>query len=347
MNRARIRATFRSFGSFQRTSRGHPNDERRTRHYQPVHSAGWRRDALRRLCWRIGTREPASPSSGRSRRGRATSGRLRRSIQRRVTASPNSLSCRSTRWRRRRTGSSGWSGSCSRQGKPCNRLNKPARSRAAADFLADCSVAAAGRRPPHPKAIRDGADKAAPVIPERSRNNPITSRPPPPQYPPNYQQGMFQQRGGSGFLGSALTTAAGVAGGVVAGNALMSLFSSNRGEGGFGGGVPGGEPVGDASGTHPGRTLIPATGTRAAERLRPGTRIMSITAPGTSQPPTAIRRGTTTVAAAGTAGEATATVVVGTAGAAVAIRTTRSSSPTGMARYLGRAVRTGIVCGVG
>ena len=28
--------------------------------------------------------------------------------------------------------------------------------------------------------------------------------PPPPQYPPNYQQGMFQQRGGSGFLGSAL-----------------------------------------------------------------------------------------------------------------------------------------------
>src|ERR1700761_9644091 len=40
------------------------------------------------------------------------------------------------------------------------------------------------------------------------------SAPPPPQYPPNYQQGMFQQRGGSGFLGSALTTAAGVAGGV-------------------------------------------------------------------------------------------------------------------------------------
>ena len=35
------------------------------------------------------------------------------------------------------------------------------------------------------------------------------SAPPPPQYPPNYQPGMFQQRGGSGFLGSALTTAAG------------------------------------------------------------------------------------------------------------------------------------------
>jgi hypothetical protein len=63
------------------------------------------------------------------------------------------------------------------------------------------------------------------------------SAPPPPQYPPNYQQGMFQQRGGSGFLGSALTTAAGVAGGLVAGNALMSLFSPHQGlGGGFGGG---------------------------------------------------------------------------------------------------------------
>ena len=62
------------------------------------------------------------------------------------------------------------------------------------------------------------------------------SAPPPPQYPPNYQQGMFQQRGGSGFLGSALTTAAGVAGGMVAGNALMNLFSPHSGlGGGFGG----------------------------------------------------------------------------------------------------------------
>jgi hypothetical protein len=64
------------------------------------------------------------------------------------------------------------------------------------------------------------------------------SAPPPPQYPPNYQQGVFQRQGGSGFLGSALTTAAGVAGGVVAGNALMSLFSPHQsgfGAGGFGG----------------------------------------------------------------------------------------------------------------
>jgi uncharacterized protein len=72
------------------------------------------------------------------------------------------------------------------------------------------------------------------------------SAPPPPQYPPNYQQGMFQQRGGSGFLGSALTTAAGVAGGLVAGNALMSLFSPHQGfgGGGFGGGGFGGAPGG-------------------------------------------------------------------------------------------------------
>ena len=34
---------------------------------------------------------------------------------------------------------------------------------------------------------------------------------------------MFQ-RSGSGFLGSALTTAAGVAGGLVVGNALMNAF---------------------------------------------------------------------------------------------------------------------------
>jgi hypothetical protein len=62
--------------------------------------------------------------------------------------------------------------------------------------------------------------------------------PPPPQYAPGYQPGMFQ-RPGSGFLGSALTTAAGVAGGLVAGNALMNLFSGSHG-GGLGGGFGGG-----------------------------------------------------------------------------------------------------------
>ena len=54
--------------------------------------------------------------------------------------------------------------------------------------------------------------------------------PPPPQYAPGYQPGMFQQRG-SGFLGTALTTAAGVAGGMVVGNALMNMFSGSHGGG--------------------------------------------------------------------------------------------------------------------
>ena len=69
--------------------------------------------------------------------------------------------------------------------------------------------------------------------------------PPPPQYAPNYQPGMFQ-RPGSGFLGSALTTAAGVAGGLVAGNALMSLFSGSHGGGGFGGGFGGAAPMAES-----------------------------------------------------------------------------------------------------
>ena len=86
--------------------------------------------------------------------------------------------------------------------------------------------------------------------------------PPQPQYAPGYQPGMFQRQG-SGFLGSALTTAAGVAGGMVAGNALMGMFSGNHGGGMFGGGgfqqpqgdygqssSQGGDPYGGAAGTN-------------------------------------------------------------------------------------------------
>lgn len=63
--------------------------------------------------------------------------------------------------------------------------------------------------------------------------------PPAPQYAPQ-QPGMFQ-RSGSGFLGSALTTAAGVAGGMMAANALEGLFSGHQNQqnasfGGMGGG---------------------------------------------------------------------------------------------------------------
>ena len=77
-----------------------------------------------------------------------------------------------------------------------------------------------------------------------------TSPPPQPQYPPNYQPGMFQRGGGSGFLGSALTTAAGVAGGMVVGNALMNAFSGHEGGGGFlGGGGSSGSSPWDGAGT--------------------------------------------------------------------------------------------------
>ncbi|UYH51539.1 DUF2076 domain-containing protein [Candidatus Kirkpatrickella diaphorinae] len=64
-------------------------------------------------------------------------------------------------------------------------------------------------------------------------------------YPPNYSTGMFPARG-TGFLGSALTTATGVAGGMLAANALSSLFSSHH----FGvdptaGGLAGGAATGN------------------------------------------------------------------------------------------------------
>jgi hypothetical protein len=87
--------------------------------------------------------------------------------------------------------------------------------------------------------------------------------PPPPQYAPNYQPGMFQ-RSGSGFLGSALTTAAGVGGGILAADALMNLFSGHQGAGGgaFGGGYPAAAPMvespwgGAPAGAPPGQDYV-------------------------------------------------------------------------------------------
>lgn len=68
---------------------------------------------------------------------------------------------------------------------------------------------------------------------------------PPPQYAPGYQPGMFQ-RSGSGFLGSALTTAAGVAGGMVAGNLLTNMLTGGHH---LGGGSAWGEPAGGMAGS--------------------------------------------------------------------------------------------------
>ncbi|WP_424811224.1 DUF2076 domain-containing protein [Roseococcus sp. YIM B11640] len=61
-----------------------------------------------------------------------------------------------------------------------------------------------------------------------SRPAPMPPRPE-PQYPPNYNPQAFQGRQGPGFLGTALTTAAGVAGGMFLGNMLMNAFSGSHG----------------------------------------------------------------------------------------------------------------------
>jgi hypothetical protein len=78
---------------------------------------------------------------------------------------------------------------------------------------------------------------AAPPPPPAYAPPPPSQYAPQPQYAP--QQGAFQPRG-TGFLGGALQTAAGVAGGVLAANALTSLFSGGHGGGGEGGGLFGG-----------------------------------------------------------------------------------------------------------
>ncbi|HZF76720.1 MAG TPA: DUF2076 family protein [Acetobacteraceae bacterium] len=65
-----------------------------------------------------------------------------------------------------------------------------------------------------------GAARPAPMPPR-----------PQPQYPPGYNPAMMQQgRGGSGFLGTAMMTAVGVAGGMMLGNALMGAFSGGAAE---------------------------------------------------------------------------------------------------------------------
>ena len=84
-----------------------------------------------------------------------------------------------------------------------------------------------------------GAASARPAAPQYAPP-PQYTQPPQPQYPAGYNPGAFQQQG-SGFLGSALRTAAGVAGGVVAADALMNLFGGHGG-GMFGGGGWGGGP---------------------------------------------------------------------------------------------------------
>lgn len=90
--------------------------------------------------------------------------------------------------------------------------------------------------PPPPPGWNQGAPQPGYGQPGYGQTQGYPQQPPPPQYPPNYQPGMLPRQG-SGFLGSALTTTAGVAGGMVVGNALTSLFSPHVGGGLFGGGT--------------------------------------------------------------------------------------------------------------
>jgi hypothetical protein len=62
------------------------------------------------------------------------------------------------------------------------------------------------------------------------------------------QGGPFAQRGGSGFLGTALTTAAGVAGGMMLGNVLTNAFKGSGAEGAGAGTGAGGEQASFLSG---------------------------------------------------------------------------------------------------
>lgn len=72
-----------------------------------------------------------------------------------------------------------------------------------------------------------------------SRPAPMPPRPQ-PQYPPGYNPAAMQQGGGRGFLGTAMMTAVGVAGGLMLGNALM---------GALGGGAAQAAPTSDAGGS--------------------------------------------------------------------------------------------------
>lgn len=95
---------------------------------------------------------------------------------------------------------------------------------------------------------------------------PAAPMPPPPQpvYPPGYNPGALQQGRGSGFLGTALTTAAGVAGGMVLGNMLMGALS------GHGGAAHAAEAGGAATGGGFGETPVPDASPTSSAWTDPG-----------------------------------------------------------------------------
>ena len=115
--------------------------------------------------------------------------------------------------------------------RPCSRHSSNRSSRkAVAGFSAGLFGGRQQAAPPPNPGPWGGQQGTPPVgsrpaAPRKATPPPPSGyQPPPPAIAPGYQPGMFQ-RSGSGFLGLALTTAAGVAGGMVVGNMLEPTCS--------------------------------------------------------------------------------------------------------------------------
>jgi len=74
---------------------------------------------------------------------------------------------------------------------------------------------------------------------------------PQPQYPPGYNPAALQQGQGRGFLGTAMMTAVGVAGGLMLGSALMSAFGGGGAQAATPDAMPTGAEGGDAAAYEP------------------------------------------------------------------------------------------------
>ncbi|OUJ06579.1 DUF2076 domain-containing protein [Acetobacter malorum] len=122
-----------------------------------------------------------------------------------------------------------------------------------------------------------GGQRGAQAQPQQSAPPGWGGRPAaPPQYQPQplpygAQPGMF--RSGSGFLGSALSTATGVAGGMLAANALTDLFSGHHGggaDGGWGAGQPSETVINNNYGDGAGADPFAGAGTSADQGFDAG-----------------------------------------------------------------------------
>ncbi len=113
-------------------------------------------------------------------------------------------------------------------------------------FLGSIGRSLFGGGQPAPAAPRPNYEPSRAYAPDPGYQRQPAYAPPPPQAGPWGGQPPAPAPSGGGFLQSALTTAAGVAGGVVLAHSLGSLFGGNSGGlgfGGLGGGLGGGEVV--------------------------------------------------------------------------------------------------------